>query len=337
MTASVGESRTAVIVMAYGGPDCLEAVGPFMRELIGREPVGPMLERIQSRYAQIGGKSPLPEIAADMAAALGARLEADGTTLPVRVGFRYTPPKIGDVLRDFYADGIRHVVAVSLSPFESKATNTAYMCAIDEALPGLPGLSITHIPPLHELDAFVEFHAGELRDALDRLETDSGNVLTVFTAHSLPVEDLESPELYASRLRSVAGDIASRLGMASAVEFTDSARLPGIASFGAPDSGQPWLLAYQSKGQRPGEWLGPDIEDVMNVAAEVGFAAIAVSPIGFATEHMETRYDLDIVEANRARDLAIAFDRGVAPNDARELIAHIARAVADAAAGPLHG
>jgi len=329
VTAGIHEPRTAVLVMAYGGPDCLEAVGPFMCELIGREPVGPMLERIQSRYAQIGGKSPLPEIAADMAMALESRLASDGLVIPVRVGFRYTPPKIGDTLGEFYDADIRHVIAVSLSPFESKATNTAYMCAVEEALPGLPGLAVTYLPPLHTLDAFVELHAQELREATDRLDTDPGDVLTVFTAHSLPVEDLQNPELYASGLRVVAREIAARLDMPSAAEFTDSARLPGIASFGAPDSGRPWLLAYQSKGQRPGEWLGPDIEDVMSVAAESGFAALVVSPIGFATEHMETRYDLDIVEADRARELGITFDRGVAPNDAPELIAQIARSIAE--------
>ncbi len=57
----------AVMVMAYGGPDCLDAVGPFMCELTGREPAGEMLARIQARYNAIGGKSPLPEIAAQFA------------------------------------------------------------------------------------------------------------------------------------------------------------------------------------------------------------------------------------------------------------------------------
>jgi protoheme ferro-lyase len=30
--------RTAVLITAYGGPDSVEAVGPFMINLMGRDP-----------------------------------------------------------------------------------------------------------------------------------------------------------------------------------------------------------------------------------------------------------------------------------------------------------
>ena len=143
------------------------------------------------------------------------------------------------------------------------------------------------------------------------------------------IRRLERATHLASGLRSVASDIASRLGFEAGDDFSASRRLPGIASFGAPDADRAWMLAYQSKGQRPGEWLGPDIAEVMDRAATQGFSAVVVCPIGFATEHMETRYDLDVVEARRAEDLGIRFARGQAPNDHPLLVEAAASAVGE--------
>ncbi len=248
--------------------------------------------------------------------------------VPVVVGFRYTPPMIGDVLEKLYADGVRKVVGVSLSPFESKSTNTAYSSAVDAALPGLPGLEMDYACAFGAMPEFVELHREQLASVLARTDCDGGTVLTVFTAHSLPVADLETPERYATGLRTVASEIARGLGLEAGDEFSASERLPGLASFGAPDAERAWLLAYQSKGQRPGEWLGPDIAEVMETAAANGFTQIVVSPIGFATEHMETRYDLDIVEAQRAAEAGDAIrSRASAQRAIHELVAATSSAV----------
>lgn len=326
----VPDSRTAVMVMAYGGPDCLEAVGPFMCELIGREIPDEMLARVQKRYELIGGKSPLPEIACEIAGALEAGLAAAGRPYPVVVGFRYTAPRIEDTLAELHDRGVRRVIAVSLSPFESKSTATAYESAARKAVDGLPDMDIVFAPPWHLLEPFVAFHAEQLGDALARIDSPPQKTLVVFTAHSLPVADLETPERYASGLRSVASSVAKRLGLPAGSPGS-SAELPGIEAFGALDSPRPWLLAYQSKGQRPGEWLGPDVSDVMQAAARAGFSAVVLSPIGFATEHMETLYDLDIVEAQRADALGLGFARGVAPNADPDLIAGVVGMVIAAA------
>lgn len=320
-------STIAVLVMAYGGPDCLDAVGPFMCDLTGREPGPDMLARIQARYAAIGGKSPLPEIAHGFATALETQLAKEDLAVPVVVGFRYAPPKIGDVLEGLYAGGVRTVVGVSLSPFESKSTSTAYEGAVDEALGSLPGMRFAYAPAFGGMPVFATLCKRSLEHARARLEIADPLVLTAFTAHSLPVADLETPERYISGLRAVADAIADGLGFHAGADFSAAQRLPGVATFGAPDSDRPWVLAYQSKGQRPGEWLGPDIAQVMEAAAGAGFEAVVVSPIGFATEHMETRYDLDVVETARAADLGLRFARGAAPNSDPELIEAVSASV----------
>ena len=51
--------RVGVLITGFGGPDCPEAVGPFMRNLMGREPAPELVSRVRARYEAIGGCSPL--------------------------------------------------------------------------------------------------------------------------------------------------------------------------------------------------------------------------------------------------------------------------------------
>src|SRR2546426_12386268 len=89
-----GKKRVGVVLFQLGGPDSLEAVGPFLYNLfcdpdiIPLGPLGVVLRRpmaklismrrakaVAGRYAEIGGGSPLPgpagRAAARFAAALG--------------------------------------------------------------------------------------------------------------------------------------------------------------------------------------------------------------------------------------------------------------------------
>ncbi len=322
------KSSCEVLVMAYGGPDCLDAVGPFVENLIGRPSSLDVIERVKSRYTAIGGCSPLPAITGGFVSSIALELDRLGMPLPVVAGFKYTEPSIGSVLRGMYARGVRKVIAVSLSPFQSKATSTAYASAVNEAIEDMSEMNVQYVEAIGDMSIFVELHRESLSSASERVaDIDAHEVLTVFTAHSLPVSDLEAPELYVSGLRRVADEIAADLGYEAGADFSSCQRLPGIESFGSPDAAEPWMLAYQSKGMRPGAWLGPELEDVMALAAEHGFRAIVVSPIGFATEHMETAYDLDIVETGHAHELGIGFERGLAPNDDPRLVAAISSAI----------
>ncbi|MEK6570522.1 MAG: ferrochelatase, partial [Bacteroidota bacterium] len=74
------EKKIAVVLMQLGGPDSLEAVEPFLYNLfldpdifdfpfasIAREPLARLIssrraKKVQHRYAEIGGKSPIREL-----------------------------------------------------------------------------------------------------------------------------------------------------------------------------------------------------------------------------------------------------------------------------------
>ena len=322
-----GQGRTAVMLVGFGGPDCIDSVRPFMCNLMGCEPSDELVERVKRRYLTIGGSSPLPAIAFQMAQALEAKLTEQGHEVPVVLGMRYWPPLIGETLRGLHHHGFHRVIAVSLSPFESKVATGAYREAYDAALAELEGMEVLEAPPLHTMSGFGGLLVGGTAEALTEVK-DHRPALLVFTAHSLPVDDLEDDDRYAPALREFVDRMVGVLQMGEGAELDGSdQRLAGIRAYGSLEEPQPWVFAYQSKGNRPCEWLGPDLDDVVDAAIAGGFKAIVVAPVGFATDHMETLYDLDVVVAGRVLDADVEFARAPVPNADELLVDSIAQAV----------
>lgn len=322
-----GQPLTAVMLVGFGGPDCLDSVGPFMRNLMGYEPSEELVQRVQRRYLTIGGSSPLLAIAGELATKLEAKLAEGAHEVPVVIGMRYWDPLIGDRLRHLYEYGVRRVVVVSLSPFESKVATGAYREALDEAVSDLEEMELVEVPPLHTLSGFGALLVGGAAEALTDIKDHTPSLL-VFTAHSLPVEDLDEDDPYVPALRGVVDRIVSILQMGEGIELdgTDP-RLAGVKTYGCLDEPQSWVFAYQSRGNRPCEWLGPDLDDVIDAAIAGGYRSIAVAPVGFATDHMETLYDLDVVAAGRVLDADIEFARAAVPNADELLVDSIAEAI----------
>jgi ferrochelatase len=311
-------ARTGVLLTGFGGPDCLDSVGPFMTKLMHREPTPEMLTRARAKYEAIGGCSPLAPIAQEIAEALEARLAEEGTEVPVRVGMRYWDPYIEDAMRELVDDGCDRVVMTSLSPFESKVACGAYREAAGNVADEIEISGVCETPSLHAAPEFRAFLGEACARAI--AEVQGTRPLVVMTAHSLPESDLVDDDPYVGGLRDVAAQVARSAGLGDGSDFADVDSLPGIESFGDLDGDTPWVLAYQSKGMRPGAWLEPDIADVFASAAGAGRDSAVVCPIGFATDHMETLYDLDIVAKKDAEESGLSFVRADVPNASPELI-----------------
>lgn len=292
-------TRAGVLLTAFGGPDSLDACEPFMRNLMGREPSKDLVARVRGRYEAIGGCSPLPKVASGIADALG---EALGDDVPVVAGMRYWDPLIAQALADLAARGVERVIMLSLSPFESKVSSGAYRAAAKEALAGLPGMELVETAHLGGVEGYWDAHAAACGEALSGLGwAGYESPLVLMTAHSLPAEDLDEDDTYVTGLERCASEVAAR------------AELDG--------KGVAWAFRYQSKGDRPGEWLGPMVEQAVQSAPAQGHDAVAVCPIGFLTDHMETLYDLDIELAGRARAVGLGFARAAVPNAEPAMIA----------------
>src|SRR3989454_5372342 len=91
------------------------------------------LAEITSRYARIGGRSPIRELTEAQAAAVGRRL---GAGVPVYVGMRHWHPYIRDAGDRIAADGHRRVVGIVLAPPYSPMSVGVFQKGLLEAAPG---------------------------------------------------------------------------------------------------------------------------------------------------------------------------------------------------------
>ena len=343
-------ARTGVLLTAFGGPDCLDAVAPFMCSIMGAEPSEQMLAEARRKYLTIGGFSPLPAMAERIAAQLErvlngiamAEVTDDGGTLglwggamaslrtsetlriPVAIGMLHSEPSIEGAVARLVDAGARQIVIASLSPFEAAATTGAYLGAVRSALEGYPGVRLMESASYHRSDEFVGLYADNLNEALHEADILANKGIIVFTAHSLPVSDIETDPAYVDQLRETAAAVAAGAGLGDPSGFD---ALPGVDAFGGPGVTAPWLLAFQSKGRRGGEWLGPDLDDVIDAAITGGFAVVIVCPVGFAVDHMETLYDLDVKAADRVLSAEKEFVRVAVPNADPKYIDALAAAV----------
>src|SRR5690554_1676393 len=101
----------AVLMIAFGGPQGPEDVGPFLENVLRGRRVSPgRIEEVAHHYHRFGGVSPLTELTFRQADGLHAALVAAGTPLPVYVGMRNWHPLLADTLAAMVHDGVRRVV-----------------------------------------------------------------------------------------------------------------------------------------------------------------------------------------------------------------------------------
>jgi protoporphyrin/coproporphyrin ferrochelatase len=342
-------AHTGVLLTAFGGPQDLDGIAPFMRSLLGSEPPEAALAETRRKYMAIGGGSPLPAMAERIAVQLERELNGlpravenedagrgfvggpasldrarEGVRIPVAVGMRHSEPTIDQAVGALQASGARDIVVISLSPFEAAVTTGAYREAVDAAIASRPGLRAVEAASYHLSDAFVAVLADAASEAIQDADILTNKALVALTAHSLPIAHLEADPTYERQLRETAAAVAAGAGLGEASGFD---ALPGFEAFGGPGVTAPWLLAYQSKGRRGGPWAGPDLDDVIDAAVAADCGVVVVCPIGFALDHMETLYDLDVCAADRALSAGIEFVRAAVPNDDARLIEALAEAV----------
>ena len=95
-----------------------------------------------------------------------------------------------------------------------------------------------------------------------------------------------------------------------------------------------WSFSYQSESATGEPWLQPDILDHLTALQSKGADAVLVCPIGFVSDHLEIRWDLDVEAAERAAELGLEYERIEMPNADPSFIRVLAGIVRRAAALP---
>jgi len=288
--------------MAYGGPDRLEDVEPYILDVRNHRPTSAsLIEEMKHRYARIGGRSPLLERTTAQASALGRALRDAGLDVPVYVGMRHWHPYIRETLARMQADGVTGAVGVVMAPHYSRMSIGAYERNVRDAG---SSIDLRMIESWHLLPEFLDAVHDRVMAALRRFaDAERDRVPVIFTAHSLPERILAGGDPYPAELAATFAELRGRLGERDC------------------------RFAYQSAAMTPEAWLGPDAGTVMEALAAEGHRSILIAPIGFTSDHVEILFDIDIEYRALADRLDIRLERIDMVNDDAGMMRGLARTV----------
>ena len=297
----------AFLLVSFGGPEGPADVMPFLENVTrGRGVPRERLAAVAEHYYAFGGVSPINQQCRDLLAAVRADLAANGLALPVYWGNRNWTPYLTDVVRAMADDGVRRAVAFVTSAYSSYSGCRQYLDDIERAraAAGPDAPRIDKIRRFFNHPGFIEPFADSARAALATLPADvREEAHLVFTAHSVPVAMAEASGPVKESRKVGGGRYVA--------ELNEAARL--IAERICPDR-HPWSLAYQSRSGSPSvPWLEPDVCDHLGELAKSGTRAVVVIPVGFVSDHMEVRHDLDVEAAQIAGSMGLAFARAATP------------------------
>src|SRR5512142_1436132 len=200
-----------LLVMAYGGPDNIDEVEPYLLDVRGYRPTAPeIIHEVRKRYREIGGRSPILEQTQEQASTLETALNADGKEFKAFVGMRHWHPYIKDTLAEMQAQSIQRVVGLAMAPHYSRMSIGAYFKKIEEA--GLP-IEVAPIQDWHLLPGYLDALVCRVRAALERFPAEvRSQVPVIFSAHSLPERILTWNDPYPTQLRETVDALVQRLG-----------------------------------------------------------------------------------------------------------------------------
>ncbi len=287
-------SSEAVVLMAYGSPERLADVPAYYADIRGGRPIAP--ELLDDLVERYR------RLGIEDSSPLNAITEQTRTALerelelPVFTGMKHWTPHIADAAAAAVATGADTVVGLVLAPHYSDLSIKGYREQLEHALDGRAELRF--VDSWHDEPGFVELLAGKIRG------TDAH---VVFTAHSLPARILEHGDPYKDQLLETSQLVADAAGCAE------------------------WSFSFQSESPTGEPWLGPDILDHLR---GLGAKRVLLCPVGFVSDHLEIRWDLDVEAAELAGDLGIELARIEMPNAEEAFVRALAGIVRRALAVP---
>lgn len=303
----------AILLAGFGGPEGQDDVIPFLRNVTrGRGIPDERLEEVAHHYRAFGGVSPINQQYRELKAALEAEVAKRGLGLPVYWGNRNWDPYLADALKEAHANGHTRLLALVTASFSSYSGCRQYREDLAKALAdaGLEGkMQIDKVRQYFDHPGFVNPNIdavmGGLRELAASGKGEAPHVM--FATHSIPLSasDASGPReglpdgspvatgeaggWYAEQQRAVA-----RLIMAAVEQDFPDAQ---------------WSLAYQSRSGSPHTpWLEPDINDAIQALPD-SVTGLVISPIGFVSDHMEVKWDLDIEALETCRERGLAAVR----------------------------
>jgi len=281
--------KIAIILFNLGGPDSLEAVQPFLRNLFSDPAIIglptwlrlPLASFIASRrtpkataiYSRIGGSSPILGQTEAQARALE---EALGTEHEWRgyVCMRYWHPLTDTVVRSVRRFAPDRIVLLPLYPqFSTTTTGSSFKAWKAAADAKVPTAEIESYPTE---PGFIRASVELIKESLGQA---TGATRVLFSAHGLPEKIVKAGDPYQAQVEETAAAIGEHLGNVE------------------------WSVCYQSR-VGPLRWIGPPTESEIRKAGALG-QNVVLYPISFVSEHSETLVELDIDYRQLAKESGV--------------------------------
>lgn len=296
----------AVLLASFGGPEGQDDVIPFLRNVTrGRGIPEERLEEVATHYRAFGGVSPINDQNRELKAAIEAELKRRNIDLPVFWGNRNWAPYLRDAVREAHESGHRKLIAIGTSAYSSYSSCRQYRedfaLALEES--GLnDAVQIDKVRQFFDHPGFVTPFVEGTHSALATF-ADQGHapdrVHVLFSTHSIPTTDAE---------RSGPSDREFGPGGAYAAQHS------AVAEVIMADRAEGWSLVYQSRSGPPSmPWLEPDVNDKLAELASAGITAVVIVPLGFVSDHLEVKWDLDTEALQTAEGLGLTAVRVPTP------------------------
>jgi ferrochelatase len=291
--STIIKKRVGIVLFQLGGPDSLENVEPFLRNLFRdpdiiplgplnflRNPLASLIASRRSipvakRYGQIGRRSPIGILTERQRSHLVQSLKPYIDPVGV-IAMRYWKPFTEDAVAALRKAGhLDELVLLPLYPHYSYATT----------LSSLKEWRRVYGPPRDDLpERTIEYfydHPLYIRALVDNIGKmlrqfpDSSHIDLVFSAHGLPMSLVEKGDPYPLHVAETVRLVCEQ----------------GTSRF--PNWPRKHLLCFQSR-VGPAKWLQPSFVDTLHRLGHEGVKEMLVVPISFVTEHIETLHEINI-------------------------------------------
>lgn len=283
-----------LLVMAYGTPyseDDIERYYTHIRR--GRKPSEEALQDLKDRYKAIGGISPLARITEDQANGLCDRLNElqDDIEFKMYLGLKHIEPFVEDGVEEMKKDGIEEAISIVLAPHFSTFSVKSYNGRAKETADKL-GIKLTSVESWYTEPKFIQFWSEKVSAAFAEMsEQERAKSCLIVSAHSLPEKIIANGDPYPDQLKETADLIAEAAGVEN------------------------YEIGWQSAGQTPEPWIGPDVQDLTrDLHEEKGYTSFVYTPVGFITDHLEVLYDNDYECKIVCDEIGATYRRPEMPN-----------------------
>ncbi|WP_237221038.1 ferrochelatase [Rothia nasimurium] len=319
--ASAPQDYDLVILSSFGGPEGQDDVIPFLRNVTaGRGIPDERLEEVATHYRANGGVSPINEQNRALLAALRQALADKGPDIDITWANRNWEPYVNDVVQKAYDEGKRKILVLATSAYPGYSSCRQYREDYGIALEklGLDGkLQIDKVRQFWDTPGFIQPFIDGLVEGLadvraqlaaaQQAAAGNGKIRIMFCTHSVPTSaaneagprgvDYEGGSAYVEK------HLEAARAVLAGVQAVDPALLDEVD----------WELVYQSRSGPPSmPWLEPDVNDALE-ALDGKVDGIVLVPLGFVSDHMEVKWDLDTEALATCENLGFAAVRTPTP------------------------